>query len=200
MLIVCPNCATSYDVEVASLRPNGRRVRCVRCRTIWHAELSHADKLIAAAEELAPVRRTVEAMAEMTADASLPGLPPQPPAEHFESPEAEEPAPGAPADAPAIDTGDPADAPAEADETAEVESPPIAPIDLDAAAPPPEVNLEPEPAVAEEPHEDIESVAARRYPPSWRWSLPTRSSLAGAPILCAPCRRRRHSSRRSGCR
>jgi len=63
MLIVCPNCATSYDVEMASLRPNGRQVRCVRCRTVWHAELSHADKLIAAAEELAPVRRTVEAQA-----------------------------------------------------------------------------------------------------------------------------------------
>ena len=67
MLIVCPNCATSYDVEVASLRPNGRRVRCVRCRTIWQAELSHADKLLAAADALGPVRRTVEAVAEAVA-------------------------------------------------------------------------------------------------------------------------------------
>ncbi len=64
MLIVCPNCATSYDVEVASLRPNGRRVRCVRCRTVWQAKLSHAERLMAAAEELAPVRRAVEAVAE----------------------------------------------------------------------------------------------------------------------------------------
>ena len=35
MLIVCPNCATSYNVEPSSLGANGRSVRCVRCRTIW---------------------------------------------------------------------------------------------------------------------------------------------------------------------
>jgi predicted Zn finger-like uncharacterized protein len=65
MLIVCPNCATSYDVDVAGLRPDGRRVRCVRCRTIWHAELPHDEKLIAAADALAPVRGAVEAAAEV---------------------------------------------------------------------------------------------------------------------------------------
>jgi predicted Zn finger-like uncharacterized protein len=54
MLIVCPSCATSYDVDAASLSPNGRQVRCVRCRTVWQAELSHADKLAAAAAALAP--------------------------------------------------------------------------------------------------------------------------------------------------
>ena len=70
MLIVCPNCATSYDLDVASLRPNGRKVRCVRCKTVWQAELSHADRLMAAAEALAPVRRTVEAMAEAAAGES----------------------------------------------------------------------------------------------------------------------------------
>src|ERR1700722_6309408 len=68
MLIVCPNCATSYDVEVASLRPNGRKVRCVRCKTIWQAELSHADRLMAAAEALAPVRHAVDAVAEAVAE------------------------------------------------------------------------------------------------------------------------------------
>jgi predicted Zn finger-like uncharacterized protein len=54
MLIVCPSCATSYDVEAASLSPNGRQVRCLRCRTVWRAELNHADDLIAAAAALAP--------------------------------------------------------------------------------------------------------------------------------------------------
>ena len=38
MLIVCPSCATSYDVEPASLLPGGRHVRCLRCRTAWYAE------------------------------------------------------------------------------------------------------------------------------------------------------------------
>ena len=38
MPIVCPSCATSYDVEPASLLPKGRPVRCLRCRTVRHAE------------------------------------------------------------------------------------------------------------------------------------------------------------------
>jgi len=37
MLIVCPNCAISYQIEAASLGPDGRAVRCVRCRHVWHA-------------------------------------------------------------------------------------------------------------------------------------------------------------------
>jgi predicted Zn finger-like uncharacterized protein len=37
MLIVCPNCATSYRVEAPSLGPTGRSVRCVRCRNVWFA-------------------------------------------------------------------------------------------------------------------------------------------------------------------
>ena len=47
MLIVCPTCATSYDVEPASLGANGRQVRCVRCRTVWLAELNRAAQLTA---------------------------------------------------------------------------------------------------------------------------------------------------------
>lgn len=34
MLIVCPDCATSYTVDAASLG-TGRPVRCARCRTVW---------------------------------------------------------------------------------------------------------------------------------------------------------------------
>src|SRR6516165_5502878 len=37
MLIVCPNCATSYQVDIASLGSTGRSVRCVRCRNVWFA-------------------------------------------------------------------------------------------------------------------------------------------------------------------
>jgi predicted Zn finger-like uncharacterized protein len=54
MLIVCPSCATSYDVDAASLSPSGRQVRCARCRTVWRAELDRADELVAAAVALAP--------------------------------------------------------------------------------------------------------------------------------------------------
>jgi predicted Zn finger-like uncharacterized protein len=39
MLIVCPNCATSYQVEPNSLGQDGRSVRCARCRNVWFATL-----------------------------------------------------------------------------------------------------------------------------------------------------------------
>lgn len=38
MLIVCPDCETSYQVEAASLGDTGRSVRCARCHTVWFAE------------------------------------------------------------------------------------------------------------------------------------------------------------------
>jgi len=37
MRIVCPNCQTSYEVSAASLGAEGRQVRCVRCKDVWHA-------------------------------------------------------------------------------------------------------------------------------------------------------------------
>src|SRR5579875_2194604 len=35
MLIDCPGCAKSYHIIRAALGPNGRRVACPRCDTIW---------------------------------------------------------------------------------------------------------------------------------------------------------------------
>ncbi|WP_325607201.1 MJ0042-type zinc finger domain-containing protein [Pseudorhodoplanes sp.] len=35
MLIVCPNCATSYQVTPESLGETGRTVRCVSCHNLW---------------------------------------------------------------------------------------------------------------------------------------------------------------------
>src|SRR5579862_2549220 len=63
MLIVCPTCATSYDVELASLEPNGRQVRCVRCRTVWRAAPSRAVQLLAAAEAIGPAPEPQGALA-----------------------------------------------------------------------------------------------------------------------------------------
>jgi predicted Zn finger-like uncharacterized protein len=70
MLIACPNCGTSYGVEMATLRPPRgwtRQVRCHRCRCVWQAELSYADKLVVAANAVAPVRRAMAAAAQAAA-------------------------------------------------------------------------------------------------------------------------------------
>lgn len=171
MLIVCPNCATSYDVDVASLRPDGRRVRCVRCRMIWHAELPHEERLIAAADALAPVRRAVEAVAEVaTAD---------PPAEQFDAARGAEAAPAAePKPDPFVvppPSGSPdgAESPVVAeDSSVEVESPSIAPGEAEDDQPPIDIEADSNVAPSPEPLEDIETIAARRYPREGkRWRL-----------------------------
>ncbi len=162
MLIVCPNCATSYDVDVASLRPDGRRVRCVRCRTVWHAELPHNEQLMAAAEALAPVRRAVEAVAEVAgAEAAFAA---ESAAEQFDATASGETASRGPASDPFLvpppsDAPDAAESPVVAeDSSVEVESPPIAPGEAEGDQPP--IDVPPSP----EPLEDIETIAARRYP------------------------------------
>ena len=38
MLIVCPSCASQYDLDAAKLGPDGRKVRCASCRTSWHVD------------------------------------------------------------------------------------------------------------------------------------------------------------------
>ena len=37
MILRCPNCDTAYRVAVEALGPMGRRVRCSKCRNVWHA-------------------------------------------------------------------------------------------------------------------------------------------------------------------
>jgi predicted Zn finger-like uncharacterized protein len=49
MLIVCPNCATSYQIEPASLGA-GRTVRCARCKSTWFATSTDSAPEMAAAE------------------------------------------------------------------------------------------------------------------------------------------------------
>jgi predicted Zn finger-like uncharacterized protein len=78
MLIVCPNCASSYGVDMASLRPargRSRQVRCSRCRFVWRAELSPAEKLVVVADAVLPVRRAMLSAAQAAADAARSTLP-----------------------------------------------------------------------------------------------------------------------------
>jgi predicted Zn finger-like uncharacterized protein len=178
MLIVCPTCATSYDVELASLQPNGRQVRCVRCRTIWRAAPRHADKLLAAAEAIAPQLQVAQA-----------------PAGAFAAEPALQPAAGQPADggtwaAPAeLPGAEPAAAETDADElgaAVEAEAPSIAPVDLDDGQPP--IEVEHTAAEDAEPLEDIETYAARHQKrgfrrPSLHWPLSNLQSAILALII-----------------
>lgn len=38
MIIVCPSCATEHEIDPAYLRPNGRKLRCSACRTVFFAD------------------------------------------------------------------------------------------------------------------------------------------------------------------
>ena len=172
MLIVCPSCATSYDVNLASLSPNGRQVRCVRCRTIWHAEPSHADKLMHAAAALAPERDVPTDGAEDAVDRAADELASSR-LEPFRR-ATDEQASTAPATAFGRDGG-----PAEQIERGysdEVEAPPIVPIDLDEERPRAGRDRRVDVPEPEESGgaQDIESVAARRLRAkrgSLRWPL-----------------------------
>lgn len=143
MLIVCPSCASSYDVEPAALEPNGRRVRCVRCRTVWHAEPSRAERLLAAAEALAPANPLDVAEAADPAEWAAASAQ----AEIGQEAEA--------ADAEAVEPV------AESGAPPAVDAPPIAPVDLDAGRPPIDIEAA-EPAADPGPAQnDVESYAAR---------------------------------------
>ena len=179
MLIVCPNCATSYDVDMASLRPNGRRVRCVRCREIWHAELPHREKLIAAAEALATVSD-----ADVVGAESPPAATPNASAEQNNSPlsaniesTASTPVSNAVFGQTSIEAAaSRGSAAADSDSSIQLESPPIAPLESFGEQPPIDVQVASLAPLDNDPPEDIESVAARRYPrrdkrQRWKWPL-----------------------------
>jgi predicted Zn finger-like uncharacterized protein len=192
MLIVCPNCANSYEV-VAEKLGAGRSVRCVRCRMVWFA----------APPTEAPAWAEADSAPEMAVPAESPTMVAHPPAAL--EPDAEpveggkfgwtytpEPGPESPAPAPETDTAE-----AQPDDT-RTDDPPEQPAPVHGALvvqeePPPPVAIseEPEPASildqdmpppqSEEPEPagNVESLADRRAKRSakrtwrrWRPGLP----------------------------
>ena len=159
MLIVCPSCATSYDVEPARLEPDGRQVRCVRCRTVWHAEPSHAAKLMAAAEALGPASPGEIAEAPVYA-AAAPAMAAADAVGESEWPDrAAEPEPEPEGEGEATVVAD--DAAADVSVTPDIEAPPIVPVDLDAGRPPIDIEAADSAGAARPAPKDVESYAAR---------------------------------------
>jgi predicted Zn finger-like uncharacterized protein len=171
MLIVCPNCATSYMVDPTALGPNGRTVRCARCKSTWfaspHTQAQDANALVDGA--------IGEAEGQSSPDA--PTLPPAaslPPTDDDFGAESGEPvgeAEGPTADA-AHESGPSAEEPTHAAE-------PVAVEDAPSLVPPLDHTDRPESDGAHETEtdsDDIESYAARRQRLQTRRKQARRSS------------------------
>jgi len=146
MLIVCPTCATTYQIKAGALGDAGRNVRCASCKNTWYATPESAVTEDAAAAPAATARA-----------AAVPAATRQPPAEDFT------------ADFDGgfgVATAEPVDDPAAAEEAAKalavMDAPPLAPGDSpdgdDAAA-----SNKFDPGTPDE----IETVAGRRVRQSY---------------------------------
>ena len=137
MLIVCPTCATAYQVKPAALGAAGRSARCASCKNTWFAT---PESVMAGAE---PALAAV-------ADGPAPLAPKPPATEDF----TDHMASSFP-----VEAHTPLDDPAAAEEAAKAlaatEAPPLAPQDQPAEAESPVAKFDPA-------AEDIETIAARR--------------------------------------
>jgi len=159
MLIVCPSCGTSYDVKSANMPPTGRQVRCLRCRTVWHAEPSRADKVLAAAAAIGPDRGVAGEASGLVAErAAFQVASDSVAAAAGDNTQRadDEPFPSA-----TTGEGGPEGFPDEPDDAVEVQAPPIAPTDFE-GRPPIDVDDDHHADHRAAPQEDIETVAARR--------------------------------------
>jgi predicted Zn finger-like uncharacterized protein len=149
MLITCHNCATSYQVETSSLGPTGRSVRCARCQKVWFAsnpmalaEIAQAYRADVGAPPAAP---EIAAGANPLLDPFATGAG----ALDWDTPPLDE----AGVTQPRLDgrIADESQSPPPST-LANVESPALAPVDPEPAAPAPALRA----------NEDIETVALRR--------------------------------------
>ena len=87
MPIVCPHCATSYAVDSAKFGPEGRSVRCARCKEVWLAQPD--DAMQGASRALVPAMTADQRAAPPIEDDAAWGIDPaqddiEPP--HIDSP------------------------------------------------------------------------------------------------------------------
>jgi predicted Zn finger-like uncharacterized protein len=67
MHIVCPHCTTSYAIKLETLGPEGRTVRCSRCKEVWLARPKDAVEPVAAEPVMAEASRSPERQADLAA-------------------------------------------------------------------------------------------------------------------------------------
>ena len=175
MLIVCPSCATSYDVKPANMPPEGRQVRCQRCRNVWHAEPNHADKVLAAAAAIGPQRDAAVAAPEpVAAQAPFPAAAPATARSEGartaldDIRDAMKAGDDGAFGGASSEAGAGGSAAGGANEPA-VDAPPLAPVDSE--EPPVEADFERRGEQRAAPIQDIETIAAQRQPQGKKGSM-----------------------------
>jgi predicted Zn finger-like uncharacterized protein len=137
MLIVCPTCATAYQIQLAALGAAGRSVRCAQCKNTWFATADSVVVEQVAVPATVPPRRP-----------TAPPPPPEP--EDFDAMAASD------FSVESVTPPDPAAAAAAERVLAESDAPPLAPTGQDEQAEASAAKFDPGAA------EDIETIAARR--------------------------------------
>jgi predicted Zn finger-like uncharacterized protein len=89
MQIVCPHCTTSYTVDAAAFGPEGRTVRCARCKETWQAYAEETPAPFAMSAETdgwedPPPETAVEEVVPVVESPSITGEMPQGDAEDAE--------------------------------------------------------------------------------------------------------------------
>jgi predicted Zn finger-like uncharacterized protein len=176
MLIVCPNCSTSYMVDPSALGSGGRTVRCARCKSTWFASWQKQPPSAKAFVDGAIAEAEAQAS---PASAEPPSMPPA--ANIPEAPDDFGAEPAEPAGAAESHTEDawPAPEPAAHDEALE----PVTVEDAPSLVPPEEHAALGEPDPPEPDSEDVESYAARRQRMQARRKMARRSSRWTAIVL-----------------
>lgn len=172
MLIVCPNCATSYMIDRAALGLAGRTVRCARCKASWFAGGSEPEP-----ELTAP---TDGAVAQAPSAPNSLGDSPAPPAAAVppDAPDAKG------AESAADDTeAPPASAEALVPQPADVQAEPVAIADAPPLVPPIEPDTDSAAATGDNDSEEAESFDARRQWLQARRKQSRRSSRWTALVL-----------------
>jgi predicted Zn finger-like uncharacterized protein len=182
MLIVCPNCATSYMIDSAAVAPAGRTVRCVRCKATWFAGGPRPAPNVTAFVD--GVIAEAEGRSGGTPSAKPPPPPPvaAPPPDRADDfgAESSESMAEFETTAPPVEPARRDDEPAPAEPAAEE---PVAIADAPSLVPPIEHAPLPDAADAELDSEDGESFAARRQQLQARRTEKRRSSRWTAVIL-----------------
>ena len=173
MLIVCPNCATSYLIDQAALGPAGRVVRCARCKTSWFAGGPEPQpELTAPADSaVAQAPSAPNSLANAPAPPAAAVPPDAPAAEGVESAaEDDTEAPPTPTEAPVL-------------RATEVQAEPVDITDAPPLVPPIQPYIDSATATSDDDGEEVESFDARRQWLQARRKQSRRSSRWTALVL-----------------